>query len=165
MKLNAIFISVIIILLLILIVPYCFSESEPVDVRDYLTGFWLADGDEFCRRAEIDSMLLYISAPEKRPSRLKPALFRKSEHDGWLIINPNISNQKLELEIGRLTFLGDQKFEAPLKTDFEDKIAGDDGIWPEHTTLKIDMSRGVIYIYKDDDIYARLYKSNELNDI
>lgn len=122
--------------------------------EDYLYGFWVAEGDEFCEQSEIDSMLLFIGEPEN-------GYFSKSR-TCYLIIMTDMCNQGLTITyrsgwagIG----VGRYRINATAKFDEEQ-------IWDDDITITVDMRDGTLKIKNNDGtVYAVLNKQHDTTNI
>lgn len=140
-----------ILILFALIIIYYISTWNTNTNEDYLYGFWIADGDDFCKDSEIDSIMLFIGEPEKSYWTVS----RKCH----LIIMNDICNQGLTItyKIG---------WSSPTLTEYTVRIKAEfeeEPMWPEDLLLTIDIRHGTLTIKDDDDVvYAQLQKQHEI---
>jgi hypothetical protein len=132
-----IYIAVLVFLLLLIIY---INTSD-----DYLYGFWLAEGDEFCEKAEIESIMLFIGSATGRIWR---------ERRAYLIIMNDMANDALTISYTKPMFGG--KFTITATPTFDEEQ-----IWPDTVQIDVDSHSGTMKIYSGDRVYAKLYKQHE----
>lgn len=125
----------IVAIVVIVFVLLLYRHKEP------FTGYWLADQDEFCQIAGVDSISLILTEPT--------GVFSKTS-EGYLLI-PDVFDGPISVKYMR----GDKYNSTHVKMQGAE-------IWPED--LIFERKPGGILIIKDDEdhIYAKLYKNNEL---
>jgi hypothetical protein len=141
----------VIVIFIIILLFYYYSSNN---VDDYLDGFWGVDkmsDPTFCKRADIDSMLLYIGDPTHgwfETSRLCYIIINDTLKECFLL--------KYKPTRGSIT-----KYKINATSEFEKNP-----IWPQDLNIKISMMNGVCKI-KDDDskLYARLIKYHDVSNL
>lgn len=134
---------------IVLFVVYNIATWNVASQDEYLTGFWAADGDEFCQRSDINSMLLYIG------ERVG------TKRNCYLIIMDDLANTGLTLEYTRgWAGPGIGGYHIKCKTTFDDEQ-----IWPECVDIDVNMLNGTVKIYSADTVYAELTKQHETTNL
>tara|TARA_R110002153_G_scaffold155933_4_gene308078 strand:- start:11461 stop:11982 length:522 start_codon:yes stop_codon:yes gene_type:complete len=134
------------IIFCILLVVYIYSDD------DYLYGFWLAEGDEFCELADIDSIMLFVGDSTG---------YIWKERKAYLIIATDMANDPLVLSY-RKPAIYSSAYTITAKAEFEDDTVE---IWPEYVSMDVDINAGTLKIYSGDTVYARLYKQHETTEV
>lgn len=139
-----------IIIFVVILVLYSFATWNTSAYEDYMYGFWVAEGDDFCEKSEIDSMLLFIGEPDA-------GLFTTSR-TCYLIIMNNLCNQGLTLTYKTgWTGIGVGKYRVHADVEFDDEQ-----IWDGPVTCEVDMKRGILKIKnRDGTVYAILTKQHD----
>lgn len=146
----------IIAIVIFLIILFCLRSYNTKVYENYMYGFWIADGDEFCFRSNINSMLLFLGEDT-------PGWF-KSHRIGYLIITDGICEQGLKLTYRRGWAGPNAGNDYRIKADVEfiddnDNIV--DGPWESPITLTMSMACGSMRITgPDNSIYAELTKQH-----
>ncbi len=144
---TALFIAIIVCLILM----YKWSTYNTSTHENYLEGFWIADGDDFCEQAEIDSMLIYFG-----PS--KPADGKRVKRECYVVITPDIENQAFTMSY-KPTYASPAlgSYELDCQIDFEE-----DALWDEKVKVAFDMRTGYLRIYSGETKWARVHKEHSL---
>lgn len=119
---------------------------------DYLYGFWVADGDDFCDRADAESIMLFIGEPEGWFTVERPI---------YLVIMNDLCNQGGVLSYRRGwagPTVGRYGVRAGVKFD-------DDQLWPERVNLAVNLLDGTLQIEEDGVVYAKLVKQHDTTNI
>lgn len=144
----------IIIAIVIVILLYYLATWNACANEDYLYGFWAADGDEFCERADIESMLLFVGEPDRG--------WISVSRTCYVVIMNDISNQGLVLEYKK-------GWAGPgISSYCIDATATFDGeqIWDENVKIQVDMRIGELKITgQDGTVYAILHKQHDTTNI
>lgn len=151
-------IAIGLVILIIIIILYSYIlHNDRLLYNNFINGFWKSD-DKFCKDADIDDMILYLNT---------------NTDDGYLIIskdNEIIENSKFNIKkkttsnINNLipfnNTLGNQmlEYQVDFISDDED-FTWNDGKY----ILNISIINSLILIYKNDVLYAKLYKENILS--
>lgn len=148
----------VVVVLIIIIIFYNILNWNTAAYEDYLYGCWIAEGDDFCEDAEIDSMMLFVGEPEKK------GFFGGVTRNCYLIIMTDMANDGLTLQYSpQWGGVGMGKYSVRAKACFDE-----DQLWDEDVTLTIDMRKGTLKIRgpKGDDgkniVYARLNKQHDI---
>lgn len=140
-------IAIVIIILLL----YLVQTRRAND--DYLYGFWVAEGDEFCEESGVDSMLVFIGPAESG--------WFKTKRTCYIVIMNDLCNQGFTLEYtqGLLPNFGSSVNFGP---SFSAAVVFDEeNIWEDNVSISIDAQRGTMKIYSGDTIYAKLTKQHD----
>jgi hypothetical protein len=136
---------VAVVIVLFLVITY-FIYKNSAQNEDYLYGFWLADGDDFCARSGINSMLLFIGRPDSGwLSVTRPC---------YIIIMNNLCNQGLTLTYSPRYWPG--SYGLDVRAEFDDE-----SIWPENVRVTTDIHTGTLVVTSGDTIYAELTKQHD----
>ncbi len=125
--------------------------------ENYLYGMWVGD-DNFCEKAAIDSILLFVGEPESG--------LRTCTRNGYIIIHIDgepACNQGFVLNYSRgWAGPGTPKYTVCGQIDFDEEQ-----IWTEDGRINIttDMKTGIMRVHYNGELYAKLYKSMELSDM
>jgi hypothetical protein len=138
-----------VMIVIIVIVLYNLATWNCNSYEDYLYGFWVAEGDEFCETAEIDSMLVFIGEPDRG--------WVSQTRTCYIIIMNDLCNQgfKLTYRCG-WTGIGVGKYCVRADVEFDEE-----DIWPETVSVTVDMRDGTMKIHSGDTVYARLHKQHD----
>ncbi len=119
--------------------------------EDYLYGFWVAEGDEFCDNAEIESILVFMGESENG--------FRSNTRTCYIIIMNDMCNQGFVLNyVPGWAGVGVGKYHVRASVTFDDEQ-----IWTDYVNIHVDMRTGTMEITSDDGdvVYARLCKQHD----
>jgi hypothetical protein len=116
----------------------------------------MAEDDAFCKKADIDSMMLFIGEP------LEPPCFGRSiTRPGYLLVTDNVYNGSLKMTYSKGwagPYIG--TYTVDILTAFDD----DECLWPEKLTMTVNMLNGSMIIKdKDCKVWAKLTKNNEMS--
>lgn len=134
----------ILVIIIIILIHRNTSRAE-----SFLTGVWLAENDEFCKSAEIQSMMLYVG---------EPVGWFQYERECYIIIMDGFANQDVTITYfapscvcGNIVrFTGTAEF-------------GEDQIWKSPLKMEMDMSDGTLVIHDaEDTLVASLYKRHDM---
>jgi len=146
--------NIILILLIVIILILYYYKYENVD--EYLEGFWGVDKNSdlnFCERAEINSMLLYIGEPTTK--------WFNTTRICYIIID----NIKKCFIISYKPIKGDiNKYKIMANCKFDDN----DELWPNNISIKISMLNGTCKIKgieENPKIYAKLIKYHDVSNL
>lgn len=134
-----------IIIFVIVLSLYFLATWNTSTYEDYLYGFWVAEGDDFCEESEIDSMLVFIGNAEGGFT---------VERTCYIIIMNDLCNQGFTLSYRpgwASAGVGKYSVFATVKFDDED-------IWDDCVKITVDMRDGTMKISSGDTIYAKLTK-------
>lgn len=137
--------AIIIVILLVI-------WKQSTVASDYLYGFWVAEGDEFCESADIDSIMLFIGKPYSESWKERAMCMVRS--NCYLVIMDNMCNQGLTLKYRRGPFSAGTHFTASVEF-------AEDPVWPEEVTIDVSVADGTLTITHDGTTYARLYKQHD----
>lgn len=138
------------VLVVIIIILYYIASWNTNTYEDYLYGFWTAAGDDFCEESDIESMMVFIGEPEiSRSSRTRTC---------YIIIMNDLSAQGFTLEYkSSWASIGSRKYEI-----CADVLFDDEQIWPTKVNISVDMRVGIMKIYRDGVIYAKINKQHDI---
>lgn len=137
------------IIIIIVFVLYNMSSRNVCAYEDYLYGFWVAEGDDFCDDSGIESMLIFIGEPENDWA----SVTRKC----YIIIMNDLCNQSFTMEYRKgWSSIDILNYKINIDSTFDDEE-----IWPDNSVLDVDMRTGVMKIYKNETLYAKLTKQND----
>lgn len=127
-----------------------------VNADEHIGGYWVADDTAFTDKADIKSMMLYIG------DKTKTSPFSwKTTRECYIVIAPNVANQGFSMKYSRAWNSNKNIYEIIPELTFDD----DDDVLPSLAKWHFDIVKGILTITKDDVVYAKLYKQNELSDI
>lgn len=145
---RAVIIAVCVVIVLIIA-----SWVNTYAYEDYLYGFWLADGDEFCELSDIESMLVFIGPPTG---------YWYKERSCYIIIMNDLCNQGFTLTYRPAwARLGLGKYSV-----CADVVFDDEKIWDDNVKIIVDVTDGTLKILSHDDtLYAALHKQHDTTNI
>lgn len=145
---------VAILILVIIILVWALNRVDTYE--DYLYGFWVAQGDEFCEKSGIDSMMLFIGEPAPRWP------WQSIKRQGYLIILDGICNQGITIKYSKRWFApGLDSYTIRAEIEFDA-----DNIWPDAVNITVNMLAGTLMVTDDDGIeYASLFKQHDITNI
>lgn len=145
---------IILIVLIILMIYSYILYSEVKIYNNFITGFWKCDSG-FCKESEIDDMVLYLNTNDNTGYLI-------ITKDGELLDNSSfdISKKTMNSFIPFNSMTGSQymKYMINFNSDNPDFVWGD-----EKYTLLVSMVNGTILIYKNDILFSKLYKDNNIS--
>lgn len=140
-----------VIIVIVLIILYNIINWNTRSYEDYLYGCWIAEGDDFCMDAEIDSMMIFIGEPERKG-------FLSTVRNCYLIIMTDMANDSFTLQYKpQWGGVGVGKYSVRANVCFDE-----DQLWDEEVTLTIDIRKGTLKIRNGDMVYARLNKQHDI---
>jgi hypothetical protein len=123
---------------LIIVIYYYANTSH---IYEYaLTGFWVGS-DKFCEDSNVDAVLLYIGE------------YSSGQRHIHLII-PDVVNEGFVFKYGRPWMRSGSVYELDVTSDCS--------IWDKKLSVKLDLSRGSLCIFDEDNLLAELYRSDKL---
>jgi hypothetical protein len=150
---NAIWVVIVIIILFII---YYTISWHTDTYEDYMYGFWTADNDAFCTKAGVESIMLFIGAPEQRTFK------GRTTRPCHLLVMNDIENVTFDLTYNKspsspsLTkpyqVVGDMKF--------HDKTQ-----WPDDATFIFDMRNGSLKIKSGAKNLGILLKQHDITNV
>ncbi len=145
-------VAVVVVLIMLLIwVSWCASTVN----EDYMYGFWVAEGDDFCESSDIKSMMMFIGAPCVQ--YCPPCVTRAC----YIVIMDNLSSQGFTMSYyPGWSGLGNDVYTVRASVDFDEEA-----IWPERVMMSVDMSDGVLTVRSGDTLYARLNKQHYITNM
>lgn len=152
-------VTVLIVLVLILIFYVTFTWNVPA-YEKYLYGFWVAEGDEFCEEADIQSMLMFVGTPTN-------SWFGSTTRNCYIIIMDDLANQGFTMKyrsgwsgtgIGKYSVRADVQFDdEQLWTDNDDDTCD--------VLVTADIIAGTLNITgtgkNSKVVYAKLHKQHD----
>ena len=142
--------SVLLIILILIIMLYNYNVNSKM-YNNVLEGMWSAT-EEFCKKSEIDGMIVYIG-PKQKLNKRKAYLIIHSD-------NTIISSEEMTISTG----IGFPGFLAQSKTTRKIKIETDLDIMPDDLIMELDYTGKMIWRAENDDgemtSYADLLKDN-----
>lgn len=144
----------IIVVVLIILIFYSIINWNTSAYEDYMYGCWLAEDDDFCDDAEIDSMMVFIGEPTKE------GIFgRNVIRNCYIIIMTDMANEGFTLEyVPSWGGIGFGKYTVRAKTCFEDETP----LWDEEVNITIDPRNGTMIVRNGEKVFARLNKQNDI---
>jgi hypothetical protein len=151
MESNMFYIVAIVIVLILVFGYYYYTQNSksPDFVYKYLDGLWVGD-EEFCKRADIEGMLVYILTT-KDPKVKKASIIMYA------------NNMVVENKVVILTFDESEKIDDYENISLELKIKQKGNkleIMPKEQDVVLNMVTGKMVWKKDDTSYAELTKDN-----
>lgn len=141
----------LIIVLVVIILFYTILNWNTSAYEDYIYGCWVAEDDDFCEDADIDSMMVFIGKPER-------AGIRSVRRNCYIIIMTDMANEGFTIEyVPAWGGIGFGNYSIRAKTCFED-----DGLWDEEVTIVVDPRKGLMTVRNGDKVFARLCKQNDI---
>jgi len=137
-------------IIIVIVLIYYVSWRNTNSYEDYLYGFWIAEDDDFCDEADVDSIMLFVGESS--------GWYNKSR-TCYLIIMNDICNQGITLNYhSGWCGLGLGKYKIAATAVFDECQ-----IWDEDVNIIVDMSNGCMHITDmDDKVYAVLHKQHEV---
>lgn len=144
------------IIFVIILTWYLYARLAASWYEDFLTGVWLADGDEFCDACGVQSIMVYIG---------EPAGTFTTARECYIVITDNIAATGFTLEYSRGWGAsggasggssGGQKYTIHCTSEFDDEP-----LWRD-VTLELDALAGRLKIRDDNTLYAVLYKRHDI---
>lgn len=140
--------------LIVLYVIYGIATYNVGHHEQYLFGYWVGD-DNFCAEAEIESLSMFIGAPE--------CGWRRRERHAYILLqmnNGDIISQGLTFDyVPGWAGPGIGPYSINASVDFDDvPLWGDAGC----VTISVDPRNGTMRIYDGDKLYAKLYKEHSI---
>lgn len=135
-------------IIVILLVVYLLATWNVSASEDYLYGFWVAEADDFCERAEIDSMMIFIGEPVRS--------WRNVTRTCYIIVMGH-TTQGFTLDYTRGwagPSLGPYSVSACARFDTEQ-------IWDEDVTVTVNPIDGSLVITNGETVYAKLSKQHD----
>ncbi len=150
-------VAVLIVVVLLILYTLATWTTEPNE--KYMTGFWMADDDEFCETSDINSMLLYIGDPTSS--------FGSVTRDCYIVVTDDIYAGGFTMKYRkRWAGVSIGKYMVSAEVEFEDNVSDENGepdlLWPHNVDVTIDMIAGTLLVTHGDMVYARLYKNHEI---
>jgi len=163
-KYNRIIGAVVIVVVLLVIYTLATWMTEPNE--QYLTGFWMADDDEFCEESDIGSMLLCIGDGTTS--------FGTVTRECYIVVTDDIYNGGFTMKyrkkwagvsVGKYMVSADVEFDDGVDTTagVDTPASNDSMLWPRNVDITIDMLAGTLVVTHGDMVYARLYKNHEIS--
>ncbi len=137
--------AIFIIVVILIVYNWHISSYE-----DYLYGFWVAEGDDFCDESEIDSMMVFIGEPARG--------WFTTERSCYIIVMNDICNQGFNISYSR--GWGGSKYCISARVTFDEEQ-----IWEDNVKITIDTSDGTMVISGQDTVYARLTKQHDTTNL
>lgn len=126
-----------------------------INADEHISGYWVADDTQFTEKADINSMMLYIGEESKT------SLFSlKITRECYIVISPNIANQGFTMKYSRSWNSHKNHYEILPDLEFDDEE-----VIPSSAKWSFDILKGELIITKDDKVYAKLHKQNELSSL
>lgn len=141
----------VIMCIIVIVVLYLLATYNRSTYENYLTGYWMADGDDFCEQSEIAFMLIYIAPHD--------GLFTKTR-ECYIVIGDDICNQPFVMSYQSgwaWVNLGTYHVNADLQME--------DNVMNDHVEICVDMTTGELIIRDDDKLYAKLHKNHEITNL
>jgi hypothetical protein len=126
-----------------------------INADEYIEGYWVADDTAFTDKAGITSMMLYIG-PKNNTSWFTTKISREI----YLVITPDVANQGGTLTYSREWNINKNYYQIKGDSAFDDEES-----IPNEAIWKFNILKGELVIIKDEKVYAKLYKQNELSDL
>lgn len=124
-----------------------------VNADEHIGGYWVADDTDFTEKADINSMMLYIG--DQSQSWYSP----KIQRECYIVISPNVANHGFSMSYSRSWNSHKNHYEISPVLEFDEE----DEVLPSLAKWKFDILKGELTITKDDKVYAKLHKQNELS--
>lgn len=119
----------------------------------YMYGSWLAEFDDFCETAEIDSMMIHVG------EKLKG----KNERLCYIIISPDLCKQGFKMSYSN-GWAGPwvREYKIRAKIEFEEEQ-----LWDEYCDITINMINGTMKIVgcESKKLYALLCKQHDITNV
>jgi hypothetical protein len=142
---KTIIIASVIVLIIIFVLIWYVNHTGVLEIYDnFMEGLWIAS-DDFCKRSDIDSMLLFIGPRESDTYKAYMIIFAE---------NKIALNEKLEIRMPYWGMIAQNDIENQL--DINNESLGK--IMPLKLSAKIDIGNGKMVWENDDIVYAELYK-------
>lgn len=146
------------VVVIVIIVLYKLLTWNTHTCDDYMYGFWVAEGDEFCEKSEVDSILVFIGEPTHH--------WRTTERTCYLIIMSNIANQGFTIQYTQgWAGIGLDKYRVRAKVTFDEQQ-----LWTDKVDITIDLRDGTMKIDSVDNEtkptrYALLTKQHDTTNL
>lgn len=155
---NKLLIAIIVIVVLIIIISfigykyYNLQKTQSNKVDKFISGMWQAN-DEFCQKADIDKMLLYIGDGLEEKNAY---LLIYSE--GNVVVSKKLQIKMYPVKVSSSEWESEYKVEIIDADDPDDTSLND--IMPSKVNMKLSIINGRLCLYKKKKIYADLFKDN-----
>lgn len=147
-----IILGAIILIQLIIIIWLAVKGTNDNSNTTFMYGYWVAD-TAFVESSGISSMLLFIGDETKHSDSKN-----NNSRNAYLVINNDITNQHIILDYS-VTPVDNTRFKCLTNIIFSeptDQIPDSD-VW-----FDFNIHKGTLRIYKDDVLYASMYKDNDV---
>jgi hypothetical protein len=139
------------VLIIVILIIYNLANWNTGEYEDYFYGCWVAEDDEFCESADIESMMMFIGESENK------GLFAR-ERTCYLIIMNDLANTGLTLSYSPTWGgVGIGKYAVNAKVTFDEEQ-----LWDEDVLLTVDMREGTLKISSGDMVWAKLNKQHDI---
>lgn len=153
-----IFVTAAVIAVMIAVLIYRARNFSRDVYSGYIEGMWRGD-DTFCEDSGLTSMLLYIGDERHATHGVHDAA-----RDGYLIMNPDVSNQKITIHYETTSggFYDLAPYELATYVEYDT-----DDVMPNELTFTFDITQGRLNIYSKSEkkLYGVFYKDHELTSI
>lgn len=121
--------------------------NNNISMYEKLDGFWIAP-ETFLEESGSDNVVFYINT--KDDSMNMYVLIQEGEN--------MLVNECIDVDMKKKISISECIFDVSVKSDMENDLL------PSEFNIKYE-KEGKILVYKDDTIYALLYKDNQYSDI
>jgi hypothetical protein len=141
-----------VVLIVILFVGF---DNRINDYENYMSGLWVGD-EEFCKRAGVSSMMLYVGAPTTS--------FMTTTRRCHILINNDYANDGFTMVYNKGAIIGlptihhDYTITATTKFDEED-------ILPKQLDVGVSMMKNMLRLYDGETMYGVFYKDHETTEL
>jgi len=133
-------------------------SSQNTQLDTFIEGMWVAS-DEFCSRADIDGMMVYIGPAEDF------GVFEQTRRAYIIMHSDGVIIAAKNIEISMSGFLMSPvpvslNYKSITLTDMSDDKTSLDNIMPTSMQCELEMSQGKMSWLDGDITYAELYKTH-----
>jgi hypothetical protein len=148
---------VILFICIIILLFYIYTLHSDRNMYDKFTsGFWKAD-NSYCTEADIDDMVFYINCCTNTGHLIITKDNELIENSSFNIKKEVINNSNNLIPFNNI--LGNQLLEYNIEFISDNDFLWNDGKY----SLKISIINGSMIIYKDETLFAKLYKDNGIS--
>jgi len=147
---NLVYFVVIILIFYIILLEFKYNTY-----MSFIQGFWISD-PSFCEESNIQDMIFFIDNQNKT---MKILIQQEDK---------NLENTTYDMKLCKILnsnnfTINSDCMEYKLKLTEHEKNNKKNNIMDGDYTLYLSLSKGIITLYKDDMVYAILYKDNMMS--
>lgn len=151
---DSYYVLVIVVIILLIYAGFCIAEDRQ-QMGEFYEGLWVAS-DEFCARAKIDGMMLYVGKPLN-------GLALSTRFKAYLIMytdNKVIVNKHLDLTFRDVSIVPGSRTVGLYVVDTDKNDPELSEIMPDELTADVSIATGKMTWRADDTTYAEFHKDS-----